>query len=99
MTESPPVLRSAEEIRDWITERLVSDVGLSPDEVDADKPVVSFGVDSMQFVVLVGELEAWLGVRFADNPLIDHPTINALSDYLARQLALGLRVIDPTADL
>jgi acyl carrier protein len=99
MTESPPVPRSAEEIRNWIAERLISDVGLSPDEVDGDKPVVSFGVDSMQFVVLVGELESWLGIRFADNPLIDYPTINALSDYLAQQLALGRTVVDPTADL
>jgi acyl carrier protein len=99
MTESRPAPRSAEEIRDWIAQRLVSDIGLSPDEVDGDKPVVSFGVDSMQFVVLVGELESWLGIRFADNPLIDYPTINTLSDYLSRQLALGRTVIDPTADL
>lgn len=99
MSESPPPTRTAAEIREWIIERLIHDVGLSPDEVDGDKPVVSFGVDSMQFVVLVGELESWLGVRFADNPLIDHPTVNALSNYLARQLAQGRAVIDPTADL
>lgn len=99
MSESPPPTRTAAEIREWIIERLIHDVGLSPDEVDGDKPVVSFGVDSMQFVVLVGELESWLGVRFADNPLIDHPTVNALSTHLARQLEQGRAVIDPTADL
>lgn len=99
MSESPSPTRTAAEIREWIIERLIHDVGLSPDEVDGDKPVVSFGVDSMQFVVLVGELESWLGVRFADNPLIDHPTVNALSTHLARQLEQGRAVIDPTADL
>lgn len=98
MTDAQPTVRSAEEIRDWIIERLIGDLGLDAGEIDADKPVIGLGVDSMQFVVLVGELEQWLGVRFADNPLIDHPTINALSAYLARQLALGHTVIDPTLE-
>lgn len=99
MSDDQPAVRTAEEIRNWITDRLVNDIGLAPEEIDGDKPVIGLGVDSMQFVVLVGELEQWLGVRFADNPLIDHPTINSLSAYLAGQLAKGRTVIDPTLDL
>ncbi|MDQ3332433.1 MAG: acyl carrier protein [Planctomycetota bacterium] len=54
------------------------------------------GLDSMQFVVLVGEMEQWLGCRFTDNPLIDYPTIDTLADFLANQLAQGKTLIDPT---
>ena len=69
---------------------------LNPGEIRPDEPLVDLGLDSMQFVVLVGDLEQWLGVRFLDNPLIDYPTANALSEYLANQLARGKREIDPT---
>jgi acyl carrier protein len=97
MTDDRPVQTEAE-IRDWIVERLVNQIGIDPEEIDLDRPVVGLGVDSMHFVVLVGELEQWLGVRFQENPLIDYPTINGLSGYLARQVQQGRTLIDPNSD-
>jgi hypothetical protein len=47
-------------------------------------------------VGLVADLERHSGLRFRDNPLIDYPTLNALSQYLADQLARGRTEIDPT---
>lgn len=87
--------RSADEIREWIVRRVSAALEIDPREIRLDEPLVDVGLDSMQFVVLVGDLEQWLGCRFADNPLIDYPTANALSRYLADQLARGKRVIDP----
>jgi histidine ammonia-lyase len=46
-------------------------------------------------LVLIGELEQWLGCRFTDNPLLVYPTIDALSVYLSEQLARGNQLIDP----
>ena len=91
-----PERRSADEIRHWLLTKLSGLLGTPPAEIDVDQPLVGIGVDSMQFVVLVGELEQWLGCRFSDNPLIDYPTISTLSNYLADQLAQGKSVIDPT---
>ena len=89
-------LKSAPEIRDWIVTRLSTAMEIDPAEIRLDEPLVDLGIDSMQFVVLVGDLEQRLGVRFLDNPLIDYPTANALSEYLADQLARGKTEIDPT---
>jgi len=88
-------LRTEEDIRQWMVERLSTRLSLEPGEIDVEQPLVALGVDSMQFVVLVGELEDWLGCRFASNPLVGYPSINALSHFLARELAKGQTLIDP----
>jgi acyl carrier protein len=95
MTDVPVQPRKADEIQQWLLERLSERLRVEPTEIDCEAPLISLGVDSMQFVVLVGELEDWLGCRFADNPLIDYPTIKALSEFLADQSAQGKTLIDP----
>jgi acyl carrier protein len=95
MGSAVPNVRSAEEIQNWIVERLVTDLGIDRSEVDGSQPLVALGVDSMQVVVMIGELEEWLGIKFLDNPLIDYPTIAALSAYLADQVAQGHTEVDP----
>ena len=95
MDKSPQV-RTESEIREWILDKLLTRLHLDAADIHLDEPLITLGVDSMQFVVIVGELEDWLGCRFADNPLIDYPSINALSVFLAEQLAMGKTVIDPT---
>ncbi len=92
---TPPVLRTAAEIQDWIVSRIAARLQAEPSELRLDQPLVDVGLDSMEFVALVGELEQWLGCRFRDNPLIDYPTIGALSQFLATELAAGRRVITP----
>jgi acyl carrier protein len=98
MTAVAPQPRTEAEIRQWIVAKLSDRLAVAADDIPLDAPLVSLGVDSMQFVVLVGELEDWLGCRFASNPLVDYPTVAALSQFLERQLTAGTAVIDPTRD-
>lgn len=95
-TQPMPSSRSVGEIRDWLVDKIADAKGLDRAEVSTDEPLIGMGLDSMQFVVLVGELEQWLGCRFSDNPLIDFPTIDSLSVFLADQFAKGNTLIDPT---
>lgn len=87
---------SANVIRDWLVARVSAVQGVDASEIRTDEPLMALGFDSMQLVVLVGELEQWLGCRFTENPLVDHPTIDALATWLAAQLAAGTTRIDPT---
>ena len=95
MTNDIPATHTADEIRQWIVDRLVERLQIDRQEIDVAAPVTALGVDSMQFVVLVGELEDWLGCRFASNPLIEYPTIDALSQFIAAELKDGHDVINP----
>jgi acyl carrier protein len=88
--------RTSDDIRNWIVTRVAERLQVAPEQIRSDEPLIDIGLDSMEFVALVGELERWLGVRFRDNPLIDYPTLDTLSSYLADQLARGKTVIDPS---
>jgi|SRR6516162_8755017 acyl carrier protein len=95
MAGAAPTRRTEEEIRQWLVSKLSGPLRIDRSDLDLDRPIVAHGVDSMQFVALVGELEDWLGCRFTDNPLIDYPSVNALSRFLAEQILLGKTQIDP----
>ena len=65
---------------------IAGELGISPDQIHLDRTILSFGVDSMQVVSFVANLEDWLGIRFTENPLEEHPTVESLSVY-ANQIA------------
>ena len=75
--------RSAAEIQDWLVEQLANELQISSDRINIVQPILSYGIDSMQVVVIVARLEDWLGFRFSSNPLEDHPTIESLALFVA----------------
>jgi acyl carrier protein len=78
--------RSAQEIQDWIRERVSRLTGVPAAEIDPARPITRYGLDSFAVVAFAADLEAWLGYRFRENPFEDHPTIQALAQYLAEQV-------------
>ncbi|HXG11384.1 MAG TPA: acyl carrier protein [Gemmataceae bacterium] len=77
--------RSAQEIADWMVNRVSALTGLPPEAVSVSEPLLRYGLDSVALVALTTDLEAWLGYRFRENPLEEHPTIEALARFLAEQ--------------
>ncbi len=75
--------RSTADIRDWLTTRLAEKLRVAADEVDDRQPFASFGLDSLQMVSLIGDLELWLGRGLAPTLAWDYPTIDALSRRLS----------------
>lgn len=85
------------EIQAWIIDTLVRELNVDAATLDPDKRLTNYGVDSLQMISLIGQLEAWLGCRFASNPLERYSSISALSQFIADQLAEGRTTIDPTS--
>jgi acyl carrier protein len=81
------VSRTANEISNWLVERVGALTGVPADEVDPAAPLARHGIDSVAAITLIADLEKWLGYRFRDNPLDRYPTIAALSRFLAEQTA------------
>lgn len=79
--------RSAREIQDWLVARIATLTGIVPEEIDADDAVRRYGLDSVAVVTMIADLESWLGIRFRENPLDEHPTIALLAAYLAKTQA------------
>jgi myxalamid-type polyketide synthase MxaE and MxaD len=85
------VNRSRQEIQDWIVSRVSALTGVPAREIEVDKPLLRCGLDSVAVVALAADLETWLGYRFHENPLDEHPTIEALARFLAEQVADNAR--------
>ena len=70
------------DLRHWLVDYLVTNIGCTPDEVDPALSLADLGVSSRDAVVLSGELTELLGKTVSPIDFWEHPTINALAAYL-----------------
>ncbi len=64
------------ELRHWLVDYLVTNIGCSPDDVDVDASMNDLGVGSRDSVVLSGELSEVLGRPVSPVEFWHHPTID-----------------------
>jgi len=76
---------TAAAIEQWLVEHLAEELKLPAERIDRDQPIAAYGIDSMQVVALLAQLEDWLGFRFSSNPLDDHPTVAELARFAETQ--------------
>ncbi|ORB67810.1 type I polyketide synthase [Mycolicibacterium tusciae] len=70
------------ELRNWLVDYLVTNIGCSPDQIDLDTPLNELGVGSRDAVVLSGELSELLRRPVSPVDFWQNPTINALAHAL-----------------
>jgi phthiocerol/phenolphthiocerol synthesis type-I polyketide synthase B len=70
------------ELRNWLVDYFVTNVGCSPDQVHLDAPVNELGLGSRDAVVLSGELSELLGRPVSPVDFWQNPTINGLAHAL-----------------
>ena len=70
------------QLRQWLVDYLVTNIGCNPDEVDLDQSLADLGLGSPEAVVLSGELAELLGRPVSPVEFWQHPTINALVGFL-----------------
>jgi acyl carrier protein len=90
MEEVETVNHSAQQIQDWMIDRLSRLIRVAPGEIDPREAIRRYGLDSVALVTFVTDLEKWLGYHFSGNPLDaldDYPTLEALAVFLAEQTA------------
>ena len=76
--------RNAEDIQRWLVERVAGFLELQPGDIDVRAPFQHYGLDSMEQLRIIGELETWLQREFEETLLRQYPTIEAVSAHLAR---------------
>jgi acyl-CoA synthetase (AMP-forming)/AMP-acid ligase II/acyl carrier protein len=79
----PGASRNESAITAWLVSRLARESGMDPDEIDLGQPFASYGVDSARALLLVGDLETWLGRDLPPIVLWNYPTVEALARHLA----------------
>jgi acyl transferase domain-containing protein/acyl-CoA synthetase (AMP-forming)/AMP-acid ligase II/acyl carrier protein len=78
-----PTGPGADEIRTWLVERIARKLHVPAGTLDPREPLARYGLDSLTAVQLAGELEQWLGRPLSPVLVYDHPTVEALAQFLA----------------
>ena len=81
------------DLRHWLVDYLVTNIGCSPDQVDISKPFNELGIGSRDGVVLAGELTEMLGRAVSPVDIWQNPTVAGLARALAHPDAESARII------
>lgn len=74
--------KTSQGIQKWLISWLCEELNVEAQEIDVNEPFVNLGVSSRQAVVLMGDLENWLGFEIDPSLAWEYPTIQDLSEYL-----------------
>ena len=75
-----------ESIKEKSKELLAERLKVQPSEINVEKELTSYGLDSIDAMTMVGDLEDWLDAELPSTLLWDYSNINDLSAYIAGNL-------------
>ena len=65
-------------LRKWVRDYLADVLGIPEPEVELDRTLDSYGLDSIEAVLMAGGLEDFLGVEIDPAAFLQYPTIEAM---------------------
>jgi acyl carrier protein len=77
---------SAATIEAWLIEKVAELLAFQPGDIDAEKELSVYGLSSMTGVMLIGDIEDWLGIKLEPTVAWEHPTVRSLAGYLVGEL-------------
>lgn len=90
---STPTPLSAQDVQDWLVEKIAHRLQVPPNSVDVTMLFDDFDLDSTEALILAGELESWIGVELPTTALWYHPTIAELATFIAEELTTRAPVV------
>lgn len=70
-------------IQNWLINQLAEQLSLDPKTINITEPLTRYGLDSIDAVTIVGDLEDWLDLELPSTLFWDYPTLEKSSQYLA----------------
>ncbi|MGK7948456.1 MAG: amino acid adenylation domain-containing protein [Xenococcaceae cyanobacterium] len=70
------------EIQAWLVDYLAAELEIKPEQIELKVPLESYGLDSSAAIVLIGDLQDWLGYELEPELLFDYQTIAELTQYI-----------------
>lgn len=89
-TQPQTATSPVEAIQVWLVNQLADVLSLDPTTVDVEQPLTRYGLDSIDAVTLVGDLEDWLDLELPSTLLWDYPTIAKASAYLVDEFEVSV---------
>lgn len=87
-----------ETIQNWLATKLAKVLSLNAKTIDVREPLTRYGLDSIDAVTLVGDLEDWLELELPATLLWDYPTIEKSAQYLVKEFDVSEALSNVTID-
>ncbi|ACK67004.1 phosphopantetheine-binding [Rippkaea orientalis PCC 8801] len=78
---------TAQEIQQWLVDYVAKKLKKDPREISIKTPLSHYGIDSFAELAMIERLETWLNMEIDPTISYDFPTIQQLSNKLAKDLA------------
>lgn len=79
-------------VKRWLREIFISELKLSENQLDENKPFNEYGIDSIILAQLVQTLQVGLEKKLEPSLLLEHTTMAALTDYFIANHGESLRI-------
>jgi acyl transferase domain-containing protein len=76
---------TAEDIQAWLVSQIAQELGVKPDEINVRIPFDSYGLDSVLAIAITSAGKQYLGLDMSPLLLVHYPTIESLSQHLAKE--------------
>ena len=80
-------------IEEWLIDWIAKELGMPPAEIETSKSLLDYSLSSVTAMMLVGDLEEWLGLTLPPTLVWDYPSIAAIADYLVEQVGSPSAVV------
>jgi acyl carrier protein len=76
-----------ETIENWLLDKLAISLSINAEEIDSEKSIFAYGLDSSVALSLTGDIEVWLNLVLEPTLLWEYPKISELAKYLVNEIA------------
>jgi amino acid adenylation domain-containing protein len=83
-----PIIESIKDVEDWLASLLAATLGLNPDRIEINEPITRYGIDSLNAIELVHNIESTLGVQLSVSSFLQSQTIAQLAVEAMSQLTV-----------
>ncbi|HET9381760.1 MAG TPA: acyl carrier protein [Streptomyces sp.] len=77
-----PVPVTADEVRQWLRDRVAEQVRRPAEEIRYDLPLTEYGLDSVYVLGLCADIEDHYGIAVDPTLMWDHPALDPLAEAL-----------------
>lgn len=80
---------SVDTLTSWLIDWMAREFKMDPESIDPSQAFLSYGMDSVQAMTMVGDLESDLNQRLPPTLVWDYPIISELAGHLAERLGVS----------
>ncbi|MBD2292679.1 acyl carrier protein [Anabaena sphaerica FACHB-251] len=85
----PDTMNSIDTIQGWLVNQIAKQLGIKAETIKVTEPLTRYGLDSIDSVTIVGDMEDWLGAELPSTLLWDYPTIEKAAKYLVDEAGVS----------